>query len=112
VAWAVMFCNGMRMILTLFLVVFAVAFALPLRGWVRLLLLGASPLVAIAANVVRLVPTVWIFGHFSRDTAEAFHTISGWFMLAVSFAFLVGAFKAMEAAGMPVMQRARKKVAK
>jgi exosortase len=97
-------CSGMRMILTMFLVCFAVAFVLPLRGWVRAVSLAACPLVAIAANVVRLVPTVWVFGHASRKTAEAFHSISGWVMLVVAFIFLLSVFKVLELAGLPVMQ--------
>ncbi len=82
-------CNGMRMIITLFLVCYVVAFTIPLRPWVRILFLAASPLVAIVCNVVRLVPTVWLFGHASRSTAERFHDFSGWAMSMAAFGILL-----------------------
>ncbi|MDB5357466.1 MAG: hypothetical protein JWN24_3919 [Phycisphaerales bacterium] len=82
-------CNGMRMVLTLFMVCYVVAFTLPLRAYVRVLLLAASPLVAIVSNVVRLVPTVWMFGHTSVATAERFHEISGWVMTVLAFGLLM-----------------------
>ena len=92
-------CNGMRMILTLVLVCYAIAFALPLRAYVRFLLLAASPLVAIVANVVRLVPTVWLFGNASAETAETFHVVGGWVMTVVAFLFLMGFFRLLQRAG-------------
>jgi exosortase len=82
-------CNGMRMVLTLFMVCYVVAFTIPLRWWVRGLLLVASPLVAIVANVLRLVPTVWMFGHKSIEAAEKFHTMSGWVMTGLAFLLLM-----------------------
>jgi exosortase len=83
-------CNGMRMVLTLFMVCYVVAFAMPLTAWGRFLVLAASPLVAIVSNVIRLVPTVWMFGNTSRATAERFHDLSGWLMTILSFLLLVG----------------------
>jgi exosortase len=83
-------CNGMRMVLSLFLVCYVVAFSYPFKNGVRFLLLATSPLVSIASNVVRLVPTVWVFSHFPIDTAERFHAISGWVMTFVAFLFLMG----------------------
>jgi exosortase/archaeosortase family protein len=62
----------------------------PMRRGVRFLLLVCSPIVAIGSNVVRLVPTVYMFGHYSLDTAERFHNISGWVMTIVAFLFLMG----------------------
>lgn len=83
-------CNGMRMILTLFLVCYVVAFTQPLHAGLRALLLAASPVVAIVSNVVRLVPTVWLFGNASAQTAERFHDVSGWVMTVVAFVALMG----------------------
>lgn len=82
-------CNGMRMIITLFLVCYVVAFTVPLKWWVRVLFLAASPLVAIVCNVVRLVPTVWLFGNAKRSTAETFHDVSGWAMSLIAFGVLL-----------------------
>jgi len=83
-------CNGMRMVITLFLVCYVVAVTVPLRWWIRVLFLAASPIVAIVCNVVRLVPTVWLFGNYSHATAELFHDISGWGMSLVAFFILLG----------------------
>jgi exosortase len=83
-------CNGMRMVLTLFMVCYVVAFSTPLRGWVRFVLLAASPLVAIVANVVRLVPTIWMYGNASTKAAERFHDIGGWVMTVAAFLVLMG----------------------
>jgi exosortase/archaeosortase family protein len=71
------------------MVVYVVAFTMPLRWYVRGLLLVASPLVAILANVMRLVPTVWMFGHKSIEAAEKFHTMSGWAMTVLAFLLLM-----------------------
>jgi exosortase len=83
-------CNGMRMILTLFMVCYVVAFTLPLPALIRGLLLVASPLVAIVANVIRLVPTLWMFGNRSHEAAERFHDLSGWAMTILAFFLLMG----------------------
>lgn len=95
-------CNGMRMVFTLFLACYVFAFITPLRGYVRLLVLAASPALAIACNVVRLVPTVWMYGHASRDTATLFHDVSGWVMLMVAFMLLTGITKVLRWAMIPV----------
>lgn len=97
-------CNGMRMVFTLFLACYVFAFVTPLRGYVRALVLAASPLVAIIANVIRLVPTVWMFGHASPKVAEEFHTLSGWVMLVVAFLGLMGIVKVLRWAMVPVAQ--------
>lgn len=97
-------CNGMRMVFTLFLACYVFAFVTPLRMYVRVIVLAASPLIAIVANVIRLVPTVWMFGHTSHDVAEDFHTISGWVMLVVAFLGLMGIVKLLRWALVPVAQ--------
>jgi exosortase/archaeosortase family protein len=91
-------CNGMRMVLTLFMVCYTVAFTTQLRPAVRALFLLASPLVAIVANVVRLVPTIWMFGNRSVQTAETFHTASGWVMSVLAFLLLLGFCRLLERA--------------
>jgi len=89
-------CNGMRMILTLFMVCYVVAFTLKLRPHLRILLLLASPIVAVIANVLRLVPTIWMFGHRSAAEAEAFHDVSGWVMTVIAFLVLMGGFNLLQ----------------
>jgi len=95
-------CNGMRMILTLLMVCYLVAFSTPMPTWVRVPFLMLSPLVAIVANVARLVPTVWMFGHRSAAAAERFHDASGWVMLVIAFLLLMGVFRLIRRVTGPV----------
>jgi exosortase len=94
-------CNGMRMVMTLLMVCYVVAFTSEMKGHLRLLLLLASPVVAIVANVIRLVPTVWMFGHKPTETAEAFHDASGWVMIVLAFLFLMGMVRVARWAATP-----------
>ena len=99
-------CNGMRMVFTLFLACYAAAFIAPLRYGVRALILILSPVTAVVANVIRLVPTVWVFAHFPTNEAETFHTASGWAMLILAFLGLTGIIRLLRWADVPVMQTA------
>jgi len=95
-------CNGLRMVFPLILVSYAFSFALPLRNSVRFLMLLASPLVAIFCNVLRTLPTIWLYGNKSRQVADAFHEWSGWAMLLISFLLLLGIIKALKWAMLPL----------
>lgn len=95
-------CNGMRMIFTLAMVCYAFAFTMPLRSLVRILILALSPVVSVVANVARLIPTVWAYGSFSRETADRVHDLSGWAMLILSFALLTGIVRLLRWAMVPV----------
>ncbi len=95
-------CNGMRMVFTLVLVCYTFAFVSPLKPWVRTLILVASPITAMACNIVRLVPTVWVYGHYSPETAATFHDISGWAMLVLAFLLLTGIVRVLRWAFVPV----------
>ncbi len=95
-------CNGMRLAFTLLLACYVAMFYRPLRGWVRAVVLLASPVVAVGANVVRLVPTVWVFGHYPLATAERFHDVTGWVMLILAFGFLTGFCRLLEWVGLPI----------
>ncbi len=83
-------CNGMRMVAALALVSYVFVFLMPMRSWVRVLILALSPLLALIANIIRLVPTVLMYGYSSLDMADLFHDWSGWIMLAVAWAMLMG----------------------
>jgi exosortase len=95
-------CNGMRMTFALMLVSFAFALTTPLHGYVRVLVVLLSPLSAVLANVIRLVPTVWVYGHFNATVAEAFHDISGWLMLFAAFLMLLGIIRLLRWLAVPV----------
>jgi exosortase len=95
-------CNGLRMVFALTLVSFAFAFGTPLRGYVRALILIASPVCAIFCNVIRLVPTVWMYGYWPETVADDFHSISGWIMLPLAFLILLGIIRLLRWALVPV----------
>jgi len=95
-------CNGMRMVFALILVCYLFAFVAPLRGYVRFLLLVLSPLVAAVCNIVRLVPTVWVYQEYSQHTAEVFHDVTGWVMLVAAFLTMVGILRLLRWALLPV----------
>lgn len=71
-------CNGMRMLFGVMLVVYAIAFALPISSRRRFAILLFSPVAAIALNLFRLLGTVAMFGLFEESVAQAFHDINGW----------------------------------
>ena len=100
-------CNGLRMIFPLFLIVYVFCFTLPLRASVRWGLLLAGPLVAVACNVIRLIPTVCLYGYASKSTAETFHDYSGWFMVPIAFILLMVAMGSLSAFGIQVMTDGR-----
>lgn len=96
-------CNGLRMVFALILVSYAFGFGLPLRNSVRLMILLASPFAAILCNVIRILPTVWLYGH-SNEAGKLFHDYSGWLMLPISFLILLGIIRALRWAMVPVMR--------
>lgn len=83
-------CNGMRMVTALLLITFAFVFSVPMRQRIRLFFLIISPLIALLVNVIRLVPTVLLYGYSSATVADAFHDASGWAMLFVALGILWG----------------------
>jgi exosortase len=96
-------CNGLRMVFALILVSYFFCFALPLRNSVRFVILLASPMAAMACNVVRILPTVWLYGQ-SEHAGKFFHDCSGWLMLPISFLILLGVIGALRWAMVPVMR--------
>jgi exosortase len=95
-------CNGMRMVFALILVTYAFAFGLPLRNSVRFLLILASPVAAILANTIRMLPTVYLYGYTSKELGDLFHEYSGWIMLPVAFLMLYGIIRTLRWAMIPV----------
>ena len=105
-------CNGMRLVFSLVMVSYAFAFATPLRGYVRLIILIASPLTALLVNIVRMIPTVWLYGNQHETimgfeglvVAEAFHDWAPWPLMFVAFFALMGIIRVLEWALIPVMR--------
>lgn len=81
-------CNGMRMVTALLLITFAFVFSVPMRQQIRLFFLFISPIIALLVNVIRLVPTVLLYGYAGTSVADTFHEISGWVMLFVALGIL------------------------
>lgn len=96
-------CNGMRMVFALVLVSYAFAFSVSLRNSVRILVLLLSPAAAIVCNVLRLTPTVILYGRedVPIEFADSFHDIAGWLMLPLAFLMLLGITRALRWAMIP-----------
>lgn len=97
-------CNGMRMVSALAVITYAFVFSFRLRPSARLGLLAISPAIALAVNVLRLVPTALCYGYASRATAEAFHDISGWVVLMLALAILLGVVRLLRWLEVPIDQ--------
>jgi exosortase len=83
-------CNGLRMIFALALVGYTFAFIQPMSVGARVMVMGTIPILAVTCNAIRLIPTVWLYGHHPGPVAESFHDVSGWAMLVVAFLLLLG----------------------
>jgi exosortase len=94
-------CNGMRMVFALLLVSYAFAFSIPLRNSMRLVVLLLTPVAAIVCNVIRLTPTVILYGSASQEFADGFHDMAGWLMLPVAFMMLMGVTRSLRWAMVP-----------
>ena len=68
----------------------------------RVLIIVLSPASAVACNVIRLVPTLYIYGHYSAGTAELFHDIAGWVMLVIALLLLMGLVRLLRWLCLPV----------
>jgi exosortase len=95
-------CNGLRMAFALFLVSYTFAYSTPIRNPVRVWIVLLSPATAILCNVIRLVPTVWVYGFVSESAGAQMHGAGGWVMLPVAFLLLLGVFRLMRWALIPV----------
>jgi len=104
-------CNGMRMVFPLFLIGYAFSFGLPLKQNVRILIILCSPVVALACNVMRTVPLIWVQGrntHLSAADAKAvfdfLHNYGGWIMLPIAFVLLLTVIRMLKWAMVPVQR--------
>ncbi|MEM9916111.1 MAG: exosortase/archaeosortase family protein [Planctomycetota bacterium] len=99
-------CNGMRMIFALLLVTYAFVLVMNLRPSVRVLILLFSPVLAVACNVIRIAPTVYLYGQSPEHWGPLFHNLAGWAMLIVTFILLMGVVRLLQWAEVPIMQPA------
>jgi exosortase/archaeosortase family protein len=92
------------MVFALVLVAYAFAFSMPLRASTRVLILIFSPVAALFCNVVRLVPTVLLYGYSGVEWGDWFHDWSGWLMLPIAFFLLMSVLRVLKWALLPVMR--------
>jgi hypothetical protein len=59
---------------------------------------------ALVCNVIRLIPTMLLYGHASQTAADRFHDWSGWAMVLVAFLFLILLMSLIEALGFDVRE--------
>ncbi|HEX8323132.1 MAG TPA: exosortase/archaeosortase family protein [Tepidisphaeraceae bacterium] len=97
-------CNGMRMVFPLLLISYGFAYGLPLRVGVRILIVLLSPLVALACNVLRVLPLVWLQGQgqAGQSWGERLHEQSGWVMVPLAFLVLLGLIRLLRWGMVPV----------
>ncbi|MDB4632828.1 exosortase/archaeosortase family protein [bacterium] len=88
-------CNGMRLVMPIAIVMYTVVYSLPLRRAARLLLILASVPIALACNILRLIPTSLAYG-FMPERAELIHDIGGWLMLPIAVLLLLGLLRFVE----------------
>ncbi|MBB6431412.1 exosortase/archaeosortase family protein [Algisphaera agarilytica] len=98
-------CNGMRMIFGQVLVTYAFVLIMKLRPSVCVFILVLCPVIAVACNVLRIVPTVFIEGQFP-EWGGTFHDMAAWGMLVVMFFVLMGIVRLMQWAEVPIRQAA------
>jgi exosortase len=96
---------GVRMIAAIGIVTYAFAFGMPLRHGVRIGLVLASPLVAMVANVVRLVPFAMLAEHWP-GSRYAMAQISGWLTLALALGMLYASIRLLRYAQVPARRYA------
>lgn len=95
-------CNGMRMVFALALVSFTFVMSLRLTLFARLMLLGVAPLLAVLCNIIRVVPTVVIYGRYGDGAGDMFHDLSGWAMIVLSAMMLLGLIRLLTWAQVPI----------
>ncbi len=95
-------CDGLRMAIGLLLVMATFTLGTPMHRGARVLFLILSPFMAVLCNVLRLIPTVWVFGTFPHPFAQMFHDVAGWLMLPVAFVLLSLLLRLLRWAAVPV----------
>ena len=94
--------SGPRMVFALVLVSYAFAYTMPIRDPVRILIMLLSPLTAVVCNVLHLAPSVWVYAYVSKDAGSWIHAIGGWLIMPAAFLLLLGIFRALRWASVPV----------
>lgn len=83
-------CSGTRMVMSVGLAVYAYVFLHPLRSWVRLVLLGLAPVIALSCNVLRVAMSVAMYGLVDESSAAFFHDWTAWGMMVLAYFCCLG----------------------
>lgn len=97
--------SGLRMMAAIGLVSYAFAYGTPLRQGVRLGIVLAAPLIALVANVLRLVPYALLSANWPGATGTL-SQVSGWLTLLLAFLMLYGGIRVLRFAQVPAMRYA------
>lgn len=94
-------CDGLCFICT-GVVAYAFAYGAPLREFVRLLILAASPFVAVSCHLVRVLFTGWVYEVWPTVGHATLHLMGSLVMLPLLFVILVGILSLLNWASVPV----------
>ncbi|MEQ8843956.1 MAG: exosortase/archaeosortase family protein [Phycisphaerales bacterium] len=97
--------SGIRMMAAVGLVTYAFAFGMPLRQGVRIGLVLASPLIALLANIVRLVPYAFLADAWPGSVGVTAQ-VSGWLTLGLAFGMLYLSMRLLRYAQIPARRYA------
>ncbi|MEO1008378.1 MAG: exosortase/archaeosortase family protein [Planctomycetota bacterium] len=96
---------GVRMIAAIGLIAYAFAYGTPLRQRVRIVLLLCTPLVAVLANVIRLVPYALLVDAWPAARGVV-GILSGWLTLGLAMAMLWASLRFMRLVHVPALRYA------
>jgi len=97
--------GGVRTLAAIGLVTYAFAFATPLRQGVRVGLVLASPLIALAANMVYLTPLALASSAWPA-TAALGRVLGGWVAMLIAMGMLYGSLRLLRVVQVPAMRYA------
>jgi exosortase len=84
-------CSGSRSVFALLVLALTLALSVERQWWVRVLLVAAAPVLAVIANVVRIVGTGLIARHWGSLAAdESLHTMWGILVFLIAAGGLLG----------------------
>ncbi|MGH9393284.1 MAG: exosortase, partial [Terriglobales bacterium] len=83
-------CSGIRSLFSLIALAMLVAYFVPAKAWVRVLLVLSSVPLALAANAFRIAASGWLGRWFGPAASEGFfHAFSGWLIFVFAFGGLL-----------------------
>ncbi len=94
-------CDGMRLLMPLFIVMYAFVYSIPLSRSMRCVMLALCAPVALLSNVLRLVPVSLSYG-FWPEHADWVHDLAGWLMIPLAILMLIGLLRFIEWLDLPV----------